>query len=64
MISTNPTQRPKKLRLFNMSKWANVARVLKSRGPVNSAFISEFEISAAGITLGDPIDLGALRHAR
>src|SRR6185436_10841464 len=31
--------------------------VLKSRGSVNSAVISEFSISNDGITLGEPIDL-------
>ena len=34
--------------------------VLKSRGSVNSAVISEFKISADGITLGQPIDIAAL----
>jgi circadian clock protein KaiC len=34
--------------------------VLKSRGSVNSAVISEFNISADGITLGEPIDLRAI----
>ena len=33
--------------------------VLKSRGSMNSAVISEFNISAEGITLGDPLDLRA-----
>ena len=31
--------------------------VLKSRGSMNSAVISEFNISSEGITLGDPLDL-------
>ena len=33
--------------------------VLKSRGSMNSAVISEFNISSEGITLGDPLDLRA-----
>jgi circadian clock protein KaiC len=33
--------------------------VLKSRGSMNSAVISEFKISSEGITLGDPLDLHA-----
>ncbi|HYJ54057.1 MAG TPA: ATPase domain-containing protein, partial [Mycobacterium sp.] len=33
--------------------------VLKSRGSMNSAVISEFNISAEGIRLGDPLDLRA-----
>jgi KaiC/GvpD/RAD55 family RecA-like ATPase len=34
--------------------------VLKSRGSVNSAVISEFTISADGIKVGEPIDMAAL----
>ena len=34
--------------------------VLKSRGSVNSAVISEFKISVDGITLGEPLNLRAL----
>jgi circadian clock protein KaiC len=33
--------------------------VLKSRGSVSSTVIREFKISVDGITLGEPIDLGA-----
>ena len=33
--------------------------VLKSRGSMNSAVISEFNISTDGITLGKPLDLRA-----
>ena len=36
--------------------------VLKSRGSKNSAVISEFTISADGITLGEAIDMAALGH--
>ena len=34
--------------------------VLKARGSKNPSIISEFNISAEGITLGEPLDVGAL----
>jgi len=36
--------------------------VLKSRGSMSSTVIREFKISVDGITLGEPIDLGAFRR--
>jgi circadian clock protein KaiC len=42
------------------SRMRRALSVLKSRASVNSAVISEFLISADGITLGEPIDLRAL----
>jgi circadian clock protein KaiC len=42
------------------SQMRRALSVLKSRGSMNSAVISEFKISSDGITLGDPIDLRAL----
>ena len=36
--------------------------VLKSRGSTSSTVIREFKISVDGITLGEPIDLGAFRR--
>ncbi len=42
------------------SQMRRALSVLKSRGSVNSAVISEFKISVDGITLGEPIDLRAL----
>ena len=39
------------------SQMRRALTVLKSRGSMNSAVISEFHISADGITLGEPLDL-------
>jgi circadian clock protein KaiC len=41
------------------SEMKRALTVLKSRGSMNSAAIREFRISVDGITLGEPIDLGA-----
>jgi circadian clock protein KaiC len=43
------------------SQMRRALSVLKSRGSINSAVISEFKISADGITLGDPLDPRGLR---
>jgi circadian clock protein KaiC len=42
------------------SQMRRALTVLKSRGSVNSAVISEFKISADGITLGEPIEVATL----
>jgi circadian clock protein KaiC len=41
------------------SQMKRALSVLKSRGSMNSAVISEFHISSDGITLGEPLDLRA-----